>query len=233
MLAFRPLGASDQPMPLHVNGLHLWRIQARAGGADLAKFWSLLSLAERDRAGHLVTELLRGRYVRTHGCLRLILCKYLNTSPQHIVFARSIHGKPSVVQTSLDPTRRIQFSLADSDDLALVAVGRGDPLGVDCERIRPRRELLGIARRMFSVPVADALERAPEAQRLEGFYAAWTVLEAQVKADGRGLFRSAEPAAAPLATTQFRPRPGYLAAVARGQLLDPALWQCYEWSDGP
>lgn len=216
--------------PLDPGTLHLWRLRLASAAGDTTDLWSLLSDAEQDRAERLATETLRERYVRSHGRLRLILSHYLRQDPQDIVFRFSDLGKPSVEQGGREPSARIEFNLSGSHDLALVAVRLGRPVGVDCELIRPRREILGIARRMFSPAVAQTLEDLPAHQRIEGFYAAWTTLEAQVKADGRGLFRPRGPVAAHLTTAQFRPAEGYLGAAAAEQLPGPDRWACYEWS---
>jgi 4'-phosphopantetheinyl transferase len=230
MLNFTPWDASAGAPPLAAESLHLWRIQAGPDGEDPAVLWPLLSPAEQARAERLATSALRDRYVRAHGCLRLILSKYLKKQPQDIVFTISKQGKPSAFQSSDGLHQRVEFNLTGSHDLALVAVAPDRPIGVDCELIRPRRELLGIARRMFSRQVADALESTREPQRLDAFYAAWTALEAQVKADGRGLFRPRDPGPPRFSTAHFRPQSGYIAAVAGEQLPADHLWGGYEWS---
>jgi 4'-phosphopantetheinyl transferase len=154
----------------------------------------------------------------------------MNKDPHSIVFTHYDQGKPALLGASDDPPVRLQINLTGSHELALVAVTLDHPIGVDCELIRPRPELLGIARRMFSRQVADTLEGTPESDRLDAFYAAWTALEAEVKADGRGLFQPRDPAAQRLATAHFLPQSGYMAAVAREQLPAPPLWGAFEWS---
>lgn len=232
LLAFTPRGKAAGCPSLGADALHLWRIQTGATGADPAGLWPLLSPTERTRAGRLATATLRDRYVRAHGGLRLILGLYLDQSPQTIVFSTSAQGKPSLFQPPAGLPERLGFNLTGSHDLALAAISLDLPVGVDCELIRPCPELLSIARRMFSPQVAQALERTPEPDRLEAFYAAWTALEAQVKADGRGLFRPREPNALPLATAHCLPQPGYIAALARHRLPPPRLWRAFEWSSG-
>jgi 4'-phosphopantetheinyl transferase len=157
----------------------------------------------------------------------------MSRRPYEIVFKLSETGKPSIVEPSPSLPQRIQFNLTGSRDLALVAVSVDYPVGVDCELIRPGPDFLGIARRMFPPRVADTLEGTPLESRPEVFYAAWTALEAEVKADGRGLFRAPEPSALPLTTAHCVPQPGYLAAVARHRLPPPSSWQGFEWLPPP
>lgn len=230
MLTFTPWEAAAGSPPLGTDALHLWCIQTGPAGADPGTLWPLICCAEQARASRLATRTLQDRYVRAHGGLRLILGIYLNESPQTIVFTKSEQGKPALLPAPSGSPPPLQFNLTGSHDLALLAISQDHPVGVDCEFIRPCRELLGIARRMFSRQVADALESTPEADRLDAFYAAWTALEAQVKADGQGLFRPRDPSALPLTTVHCMPQPGYVAAVARHRLPPPHLWRFMEWS---
>jgi 4'-phosphopantetheinyl transferase len=216
--------------PLDGDGLHLWRIQTGPEGANTADLWPLLAPDEQVRARRLATHELQGRYVRAHAGLRLILGLYLDQSPQSVVLETSERGKPAVAAQPSGAPVRLEINLTGSHDLALVAVTMDYPVGVDCELIRPRPGLLGIARQMFPRQVADALECTPDQDRLAAFYAAWTALEAEVKADGRGLFGPRDPAVPPCDTAHFLPQPGYLAAVAREWLPAAHLWGAYEWS---
>lgn len=233
MLAFGPWRGAEGHPPLDEDSVHLWRVQVGPGGTDPAGLWSLLSLPEQARAERLATQTLRDRYVRTHGCLRQILSQYLKQHPHAIVFKESERGKPEVAQTAAGLRRRIEFNLTGSHELALVAITLNLPIGVDCEFIRPRREILGIARRMFARQTVEALERTPEPQRLHAFYAEWTALEAQVKADGRGLFRPQDPTAPLLTTAHFSPQSGYVASVSRERLPAAHLWAGYAWPGNP
>jgi 4'-phosphopantetheinyl transferase len=228
-ISFAPWGPGTSAPPLDADGLHLWRIQAGSAGATM-DLWPLLSSQERARAQRIATPQLRDRYVRVHGGVRIILGLYLKQPPQAIAFVISERGKPAVDGQSLGAPIRLEINLTGSHDLALVAVSMGYPVGVDCELIRPRPELLRIARRMFPRKVADALELIPEEDRLTAFYAAWTALEAEVKADGRGLFGPRNPGAPTCDTAHFLPRPGYLAAVARERLPAVDHWRAYDWA---
>jgi 4'-phosphopantetheinyl transferase len=85
---------------------------------------------------------------------------------------------------------------------------------------------------MFSPEVAQALVDTPEPERIDAFYTAWTALEAEVKADGRGLFgprdRNAPAGARSLGVAHFRPVPGFIAAVARRDLPPFAQWGTHD-----
>lgn len=233
MLPFTPWQGQSGPPPLGPSDLHLWRIQIGAADGSDPKLLRLLGSDEQARAQLRANAMLRARYVRAHADLRRILGLYLDLPPAEIAFTQGAHGKPAL--TASQNPAGIEFNLTGSGDLALLAISLEVPVGVDCEQIRPCRELLGIARRMFSTQVAQALADTPEPERLDAFYTAWTALEAEVKADGRGLFgpRDRRAAAAPrtLGIAHFRPLPGYLAAVARSHLPPVLQWRAFGLAD--
>jgi 4'-phosphopantetheinyl transferase len=78
-------------------------------------------------------------------------------------------------------------SVSDSGDVAVVAVTRAPAVGIDIERIRPRRNLDGLARRALPECERRRFAQAPPARRLETFLGCWTAVEARAKARGLGL----------------------------------------------
>ncbi len=118
-------------------------------------------------------------------------------------------GKPRLAAAP----ERLSFNLSHSGGLALIAIAAGGAsVGVDVERVKPRRDLPRLARRWLPAADAEAVAGAPEAERERAFYAAWTRHEARVKCVGTGLAGPAPPesvVAWPLAIED-----GYAAAVA-------------------
>lgn len=212
---------------LEQGGLHLWRIDTSKGGADLDRCWTLLSEVQRARVEALRYETHRARYIRALAGLNRILAAYLDRAPTRIQIQRGPTGKPY-----LDGADRwLSFSFSHSGDLALVALSTGPDaaLGVDCEWIRPRVNLLAIARRLFEPATAAELEAVSESERLERFHIAWTALEADVKCDGRGLFRPRPPGTSAPEIAHVVPAPGYIAAVARARLPPIETWWMLEF----
>lgn len=203
------------------TGLHLWYIDTADLTASDPGDLKLLSADERRRADRFVREPLRANYARVHAETRSILALYLEIGPAEIAFRYSKTGKPSLATNP----HGIEFNLTTVTDLALLAVCRGRPLGIDCEQVRPRDQLMGIARRMFPADHAASLSRLPDAERLQAFYASWTALEAEVKVDGRGL--AGREQAAPLAVdvAHFIPAAGHIGAVARHRLPPTERWR--------
>lgn len=218
-----------RPPTLFPGGLHLWKIRTGADGAQLAKLWPLLSPRESERAIRLRFDQHRERFVRAHAGLRLILSSYINISPQHIVFNILDAGKPFLGNTDF----RIDFNLTTSGDLALVGLSASEPIGVDCEQVRDHEDVVAIAKRMFSPEEASRIASAAEEERLEWFHVAWTALEAEVKADGRGLAGRKQPAAHDgLEIKHCIPVPGFIAAVARKELPTVEDWITLELPTG-
>ncbi|MCG6863129.1 MAG: 4'-phosphopantetheinyl transferase superfamily protein [Chromatiaceae bacterium] len=219
--AIRHWHPAPYPPDLLPGGLHLWRVRTGPEGAPLDQLWPLLSPREVDRARRFRFDRHRERFIRAGAGLRRILSGYLEVAPQAIPFEYAAAGKPRLT----GGFEGLDFNLTTSGDLALVALSANQPVGVDCERIRDCGDAVAIARRMFTSRQAADIAAAAAEDRLEQFYIAWTALEAEVKADGRGLLGPRNPAARK--TLQIRhcvPEPGFIAAVARKRLPPVEEW---------
>lgn len=212
-----------EPPTLSDSAIHLWRLRTGEDGDDPETGLAWLAPAQRARVAALRDPAARAGYARAQIGLRRVLAAYLGCHPAEIAFGHGPRGKPHLAGAGED-AGALQFNLTTTGELAVVAVARGAPLGVDCERVRPRTSLDAIARRMLPAAVVEALAALPAAARLEQFHLAWTALEADVKADGRGLARRREPLTAPPGIGHCLAAPGYIAAVARIGLAPPPTW---------
>jgi 4'-phosphopantetheinyl transferase len=220
--------AGPRRCEIRSGALHLWRIRTDAEGADLAHGLSLLGDRQRARAARMRHRPYRERYIRAHAGLCEILSRYLDAPPGSLRFDYGPAGKPALAGAALP----LSFNLTTTGDLALVAlcvgIGPNADVGVDCEWIRPRHNIDAVAQRMFAPEVVRTLESAPQEERLARFYRAWTALEADAKADGRGLFRPRPVGAQPPAVLHCIPEAGYIAAVARETLPSVADWSTFD-----
>lgn len=109
-----------------------------------------------------------------------LLAAYEGVPRERIAFETHAHGKPRLRGGA------IEFNLSHSGALALLALARATPVGVDLERLDRRiaREDALIAR-CFSAEEAAAIAaaRVPREALLRG----WCAKEALVKAFGRGI----------------------------------------------
>jgi 4'-phosphopantetheinyl transferase len=173
---------------LDAHAAHVWRV-ALDDATRVDAYWPLLSEEERVRASRFHRDVHRRRFVVAHGALRMILAGYLDAVPESLAFVVGEHGKPALRRELGTPA--VEFNLSHSDDLALVAVTRARPIGVDLERWSEGVEHLELAERFFSPGERDALRALSHAPELveAGFFAAWTRKEAYLKATGHGISR--------------------------------------------
>ncbi len=130
----------------------------------------------------------------SRGLLRRLLGHYANCAPEAISFAYGDEGKPSVAGPV--EAKTLRFNVSHSGGTLLIALARNIDVGVDLERIRPRKGLDALARRYFSQAEQIAMKSAPEAERPRVFFSIWCRKEACLKAIGRGVTY-------PLATLDF------------------------------
>lgn len=141
----------------------------------------ILNTEEKTRAERFYFAKHQRRFATARTTLRIILARYLNTSPERLEFSYNNHGKPKVINSS-----RLQFNLSHSGDLALLAVGKNFPMGVDIEKYSAR-PYEGIAKSAFSDLEFNEFLKIPSALRPAVFFHIWSQKEAFIKACGLGL----------------------------------------------
>lgn len=166
---------------------HVWRVHLRR--SDPHELMPLLSDDEQARARRFLHDRVAQAYTVSHGMLRRILARYEVGAPEALRFVVGQFGKPALVGSSGGSA--VEFNLSHSGDLALVAVSRGGPVGVDVEARNREVRHIDLAERFFS-PAERAALRALAHDReatTEGFFNAWTRKEAYLKATGHGITR--------------------------------------------
>src|SRR5262249_50782825 len=144
--------------------LHVVELEATPDEVAAAR--GLLAPGERARADGFVFERHRRRFTVARAALRRILAADVGEAPEALVFVEGAHGKPP------RPGAGLEFTLSPSDELALVAVTRGGPVGVDVERLRDVPDALAIAESHFAPAERAALAAAPDTTR--AFLNGWT-----------------------------------------------------------
>lgn len=170
--------------PLTGNETHVWTWNLTVEDSILAYLESLLSSDEWRRIRQFRSGQDARRFVVRRGMVRGILGRYLDLPPQQIVFAYNKFGKPF-----LGPgmSRELHFSASHSFEMAALAVGAGDPLGIDIELLRTYPAGAPTATSYLTPPELERLSRAGETARDRIRFQAWTRLEAVAKAEGVGL----------------------------------------------
>jgi 4'-phosphopantetheinyl transferase len=227
---------------LTATAVHLWRIDLAGLVAQAERLAETLAPDELARAARFRFARDRLRFIAGRAALRAILARYLGVAPREVAFVYGAHGKPALTPGPPLPSQRgrgpggeaqIQFNVAHSAELALVAVARGRAVGVDVEMLRPLPELAPMIDKVCTPRERVALRALPDAERPAAFFNLWTRKEAVLKARGDGLGMAldrvevalGEPARLlrldgdPQAAQRWSlralaPAPGYVAALA-------------------
>lgn len=219
---------------LEPGKFHVWKINLDEWNGREAALWDILSEAERERAERFRFNDLRVRYTIVHGCLRLILARYLGQDASSISFITKAKGKPELVQPGEAGGPRLAFNISHSGEVALAAISLQLEVGIDLESIKPDFKHPEISTHFFAIEEQAWLAGFLPEQQAAAFYRLWTCKEAVLKGEGSGLTRSLEQVKIDfldggLARCQlpageheshewaiklFRPEPEYTAALA-------------------
>jgi 4'-phosphopantetheinyl transferase len=185
----------------------------------------ILSSAELERARRFRFDQPRNRFIAGRSLLRRLLGRYLQTDPAKLEFGQGACGKPFLAGAFAD--NRLNFNLAHSEDLAVLAMTRAGVIGVDVERIRPLSNADHLVARFFSARESAAFQNLPPEQKPVAFFNLWTRKEAWLKATGQGighLLKDVEASFLPGNPVRFLRLPGNEQATARWILhaLEPA-----------
>ena len=220
-------------LTLSDSEVHLFRVNLEQPRWAVSKMSASLSAEEEERAGRFHFQRDRRRFTISRGVLRAVIGRYLEKSPESIRFSYGEQGKPELAPAM--GATPMQFNVAHSRELALIAVTAGAAVGVDIERIRQLDDAGAIAERYFSARESAIFRRLPEDEQEAAFFNCWTRKEAFIKAIGEGLsfpladfdvaFMPGEPArllsiendaaeARQWSLQALIPWPGYTGAVA-------------------
>ena len=166
--------------------VHVWQASLEVLPQEQERLHRILDSEERSRADRFRFPKDRRHYTVARGVLRLLLARYLHTSPEALNFSYNQYGKPALIE-DVNPNK-LQFNLSHSGERVLYAFALQRELGIDIEwRDRHIGEMEQIAKRYFSPYETQQLLALPESQRVSGFFNCWTRKEAYIKARGRGL----------------------------------------------
>jgi 4'-phosphopantetheinyl transferase len=171
---------------LERNVVHLWGIELDGSPRCLEECAQWLDEEEQHRAARLVREGDRQRFVLAHGALRIVLSRYLGLGPDVLELYRSEAGKPSLTRESRGQSA-ITFNMSHAHGRALIAVSKGQEVGVDLERIRSDVEVVKLSERFFAPSEHATIMQSTQEQRAARFFRYWVAKEAVLKAQGVGL----------------------------------------------
>ena len=163
---------------LNESRIDLWQFSL---ANELNVAYQILNADEKARGNRFYFSRHKRRFTTARATLRMILARYLNTAPERLEFTYSPHGKPEVINL-----QKLHFNISHTGDLALLAIGKGYPMGVDIERYSAR-PYEGIAKSMFSAQEYAEFIKVPSALKTAVFFHVWSQKEAFIKACGLGL----------------------------------------------
>ena len=180
--------SAPQKNHLADNDVHVWAFHLDISTARSQQFYPLLSAREKQRSERFVDFTHRQRFIASHGFMRLALSSYLNVPADALVFKQEARGKPVLDQAG--DTHPVHFNLSHSQQLALLAISKNRPVGVDVEYIKRKNAWQKISKRFFTPEEQQALFSLPDTQQAEAFFQLWTRKEAHMKVTGEGLHLS-------------------------------------------
>lgn len=162
-----------------------WMATDAVGPADLHKWLAILDEEERERADRFHFSIDRREFIAAHALLRFMLSSCLNW-PAHLWrFTSDVDGKPRIF--SHNGSHERPFSLSHTRGLVAAAVATRGVVGVDVERIDPRKADFAMAEEYFAPAEVQLLRAVPVSERNLCFFRLWTLKEAYLKAIGTGL----------------------------------------------
>ncbi len=165
--------------------VHLWWASLAEFADKHTVFASYLSESERRRIDRLRRSAVRVRRLVSRGLLRASLARYLDADPGMLAFTENPMGKPALVE----PVHDLQFNVSHSGNLWVCAVTKGQPVGVDVERVRPLspHHIMPFLAPEERVAWLETFGSRPKSEGVSALFALWARKEAYVKARGLGL----------------------------------------------
>jgi 4'-phosphopantetheinyl transferase len=163
--------------------VHLWRFRLDLSPDKIAELTQHLDSDERHRSERLLDRSKADSFIVARARMRQILARYLELTPNNIVFTYGEQGKPELADQH-DQT--LKFNLAHAGYWGVVALTIRADVGVDMEQIDQKLDYDKIAKNIFSADEIDRLQNTPILRRRRNFYRMWTRKEARLKLLGTG-----------------------------------------------
>lgn len=166
--------------------VQIWGVLLAGCSSTVAMCSEWLSVQERTRVGRFVRQEDAIHYILAHGCLRLVLSRYIGCDPSAVTFQIGVTGKPALVAL-LDGQKHVYFNLSHSHGRMLIAVAQDQEVGVDLEQVRDGVDVIKLAERFYAPAEQRALFGEQLKDQHEKFYCYWVAKETFLKYKGLGL----------------------------------------------
>ncbi|HEY8597525.1 MAG TPA: 4'-phosphopantetheinyl transferase superfamily protein [Thermomicrobiales bacterium] len=180
---------------LPAGEIHLWRANLDLDADATAGLRRLLALDEVARAGRYRRAIDRDRFIVARGTLRVLLGRYLSLAPASLRFQYNCAcGRPNCTpeqrKPALDPADGggwLHFNVSHAEGVALYALARDRPVGVDLEWCHADLDPADLAPTVLAPQEWATVATLPPAEQRPQFFQRWTAKEAYLKARGVGL----------------------------------------------
>lgn len=136
---------------------------------------------ELERANRYHYQENREMYLRGRGYLRKLLGWHMQLPPQRVPLHEALGRKPVVIGNPL------HFNLSHSADLAVCAISKCRPVGIDVEKFNITRPEPELCQQVFTSNELKSLSKCENEVFMQCFYAFWTAKEAMMKLTGLGV----------------------------------------------
>ena len=171
-------------MPKLVLGeIHIWCLRDEIVDTLWQDFFLLLSHQERVKANAFRKQRDRRRFIVRHGMLRILMGHYVGVKPSMLTFTQGKYGKPNLQWPLVDG---LNFSLSQTDGVALLSFAYARAIGIDIEKETETFDFLTVGSEVFSDQELVTLQECEGASRKRRFFTMWTRKEAYLKALGFG-----------------------------------------------
>ncbi len=164
------------------NNAHVWILNVKSEIANLRVFNEVLCQDEKTKADKFRFNKDKNVSIITRGTLRILLGKYLKTSPKTLSFEYGEYGKPELVDN-----QNLKFNVSHSKDLIVIGVVKNSNIGIDVEYIKRDFDVMDIVDNYFSKKEIEDIHNIPNKLKTEAFFRGWTRKEAFIKANAKGL----------------------------------------------
>ena len=175
------------PASLEISSMtiEVWRCPLDLAADQSDKFNKCLSEQERHRAKQFRFGGKRYQFVTTRARLRPSLSRATGSLASEIEIEVSASGKPFLAGKA--HSSDVQFNVSHTDGLALIAITRGQAIGIDVESLEQSVQHTRLAENYFSAKEKNTIAALPSEQVPASFFACWTRKEAVLKAIGTGI----------------------------------------------
>lgn len=145
----------------------------------------VLSEEERVRAKAIHHPATKSHFLATRSALRHLLGGCLGVDPKSLAWSYNEKGKPRLWGSA--ENKGLVFNVSHSGDHALMAIGWDLKIGVDIEKVRPRKALAPLSKAIMTPQEESRWQMEGEESRPASLVATWASKEAFLKATGQGI----------------------------------------------